>query len=75
MKNIEIILALFTGIFIGLTIAIILAANEYDNKLFKFHIKCVEMREMPIGACSRLFGSRADGEANLDRAMRESGER
>jgi hypothetical protein len=34
------------------------AYKNYQMEIYKYqmHIKCVEMREMPIGACSRLFG-------------------
>lgn len=57
----DLMLAVFGGAALwGLFILLVCGGGLVGAKATKqkYYFKCVEMREMPLGACSRLFGEK-----------------
>lgn len=56
------IMSAIIGVCVGALITGIINTNYYEAEQFKaineLRFKCVEMREMPLGACSKLFGEK-----------------
>jgi hypothetical protein len=55
---------------LGTAFSIIERLNAEKNFRESYFLRCIDMHEMPLGACSRLFESVSDN----DQAKRESGE-
>lgn len=43
-------------ILISLLAGTVIGFSAHEKEVLHLRFKCVEMREMPLGACSRLFG-------------------
>lgn len=54
------ILSAFLGVFFWFIVGTVFCAGYVVGKsdIREYEIKCVEMREMPLGACSKLFGEK-----------------